>query len=141
MRRARYTPANERAREREREIAEHGYRNAGRPEPGFFALRLVKGGVEVAARITYGPTRDPDTGDALDRSHYYAAEIDGQPDPSPAPSPSDRVFRVWHYGRRIAESEFRYLTERGRWAREHAPAAPEANPRARVDLATLELPF
>lgn len=104
------------------------------PEPGYFSLRLVKGGPMVGAELTYAPPNDPETGEPLDRSYYWSARIDGEHDPSPEPMPSERVMRVWLHGRRIDKAEYDYLTKDAEWARRFAPDDPRANPRQKVDI-------
>lgn len=109
-------------------------RQVDRPEPGLWALRLAKGGVEVAARIFIAhTTRDPISGDFIDRSPHLAAEINGKPaDP----------YEVWtRRGRPIDDAEFRYLIDDREHARNHRPNDPEANPRKPVSLANIPLPF
>lgn len=122
---------------RQRDAETYGVRQVGRPEPGFFKLRLVKGGPLVGARITLGPTIDPETGEPLDRSPFFAGEINGKPDPDPRPEPSDAVWRIWERGERIGEAEYRFLIEDRAWVAQHEPYRPEATPEKRVDLATL----
>jgi hypothetical protein len=122
---------------RQRDADTYGVRQVGKPEPGFFKLRLVKGGPLVGARITHGPTIDPDTGETLDRSPFYAGEINGKPDPDPRPEPSDAVWKIWEHGERIGEDEYRFLIADRAWVAQHEPHRPEANPTKPVDLATL----
>jgi hypothetical protein len=126
---------------RQRDAAAFGIRQVGRPEPGFFKLRLVKGGPFVGARIEYGPTRDPLTGEPLDRSWHYAADINGFVDQNPRPEPNDDVWKVWEFGQRIDEAEYRFLIADREWAAKHAPELPEATPRKPVDLRQIPIPF
>jgi hypothetical protein len=110
------------------------------PEPGYWAISLTKGGVEVAARIYW--TSCPDCGSVIDdsfppniseRSPTLAAEINGAP---------VAIEEVWHRrGRDIDEAEYRFLIADRAWARQHAPNRPEANPTTRVDPLTAPLPF
>jgi hypothetical protein len=97
--------------------------------PGFFKLRLVKGGPEVPARLWREEERD-DLGRLVADVRYFA-EIDGEPcDPANPPR--------WPWTR-IEEPAWRYLTDLGAWARQHAPNDPQANPMLPVRLATVEL--
>jgi hypothetical protein len=110
---------------------------AGYPEPGFFRMKLVRGGPWVPALIwrpcpivipqpletTPGPE---DWCRPLDRSRPLLARI-GEREADP--------FDVWTYGRRIGAAEYHWRLALGKWAQTHAPLDPEANPRARVDLA------
>lgn len=123
------------------EVRRWGRRNLAAPEPGWFAIRKVKGGLFVAAQILHEPTRDPETGEPLDRCLYWHGVIDGEPDPDPRPIPTDRVLRIWTYGRRIDEAEGRYLLARTTWAVHHDPASPEARPDEPLDPLTAKPPF
>jgi hypothetical protein len=132
-----YVPTAKR-RQQDLEALEYGPKILAQPQPGFYKLSLVKGGVLVGARITYGPTCDPDTGEALDRSWFFAGEINGKPDTNPRPEPSDAVYMIWERGIRITEDEFNYLIDHRAWAAQHQPHLPEADPRKPVDLRTLD---
>lgn len=140
MNRTPYIPTA-RDRAKAAQVAQFGVRRTDKPEPGFYAYRFVKGAPEVGARILHEPTRDPDTGDLLDRSFWWTVTINGKPDINPGLEPSDTVWNVYIYGRRIAEPEYRFLVADREWAAEHRPELPEANPRERVDLLTTPLPF
>lgn len=104
------------------------------PQPGFFRLRVVKGGPWVGAVIwSPCPIQFPEdtwacAGDdyqPLDRPRILLAEIDGKP-----VSP----HTVWISGEQITAREWRYLTEGAAWDRRYDPSAPAANPRRAVDL-------
>ncbi len=104
------------------------------PEPGFFRMKLTRGGIFVAA-IIWRPCRiesNPETFQAVDRWPHLEAEIDGKP--------AD-VDRVWTSGRRIPIAEYQFLKADRAWAREWAPQSPEANPRVAIDFDTLTPPF
>ena len=104
------------------------------PRPCMMAIRLARSAPEVAARIYWAhTTRDPVSGDYLDRSPHLAAEINGEPaDP----------IQVWTTrGRSIGADEYAFLLADRKWAAEHAPELPEANPRKPVILAELAIPF
>ncbi len=108
-------------------------RAIGTPEPGFFRMKLTRGGIWVAA-VIYRPCRiefEPETFQAVDRHYHLEAEIDGQP--------AD-VDRVWTSGRRVDMAEYLFLKDDRAWARQHAPHLPEANPRKPVDFNTLPPP-
>jgi hypothetical protein len=93
------------------------------PEPGWFKLRLVKGGPYVPAMITreWG---------------QWGAIIDGQPGNIFAPDPvlATDVFRIWHSGIRIEHAEYLHMLEVSRWAKEHAPDDPAADPTKPISL-------
>ncbi len=100
-------------------------RRVDQPAPGFFLLRLVRGGPHVPAAIMF---------DGL----QWQAVINGEPreahaDPAFAPD----VFRIWHGGRTCTETEYRYRLQLQAWAAKHAPAHPAARPRDRIDLPNL----
>lgn len=133
-------PPTPREIERRVEAKLYGTRLVGQPAPGFYAVKLVKGGVEVGARITHGPTADPDTGELLDRSWHYAAEINGVPDPNPRPEPTERVWRVHEFSRRISEAEYRWLIADRAWCKRFAPSLPEANPYQPINWLTVPNP-
>lgn len=105
------------------------------PKPGFYLLRTVKGGPLVPARITYEPTRDPETGEPLDRSWYWRAEIAGKQLADPAIDFLEaKVDQVWWRGKPIGLAEFRYRMDSLAWARQHDEHAPEARPYEPIDL-------
>lgn len=120
------------------EAEKFGVRRTDAPEPGFYAYRFVKTAPEVAARILYEPTRDPETGEALDRSFLWSVTMEGQADLNPSPTPSATCWAVYEFGRRIEEPEYRFLLADRAWARQNRPNSPEAQPRQRVDLRTLD---
>lgn len=97
------------------------------PEEGFYRTRLVKNGVWVPVKITYGPPRDPDTGETLDRSWRWTALRAGE---------EVDVFDVWPgcSGAPITEEEYEFQLADAAWARKYAPIDPKANPRKAVDL-------
>lgn len=106
-------------------------RRVDEPSPGLFQIRLVRGGPWVAAEIER---------DALG---VWRAAIDGVPqEPGhPDPAQAEGVFRIWHYGHPIGASEHAYLIERAKWARNHAPDSPEANPKRPVRVGSLPPAF
>lgn len=109
------------------------------PVPGYYRRTLVRGGPLVGCAIIHEPTADPETGQPLDRSHWWSAVIDGEPVGEPGIEPTPQVMDIWTSGEPIPEAEYRYLTELAAWARQHAPEHPAANPRRRIDLATLPI--
>lgn len=93
----------------------------------MFRLRMVRGGVYVAAKI--GQT---DEG-------LWFAEIDGKAAGEPRANPIENsaVMRIWTFGDAVQEREFDYLLARGEWARHHDPNHPAATPEVAVDLRRL----
>lgn len=104
------------------------------PVAGYYRMRLRKGGMHVAVRIWYGPPLDPETGEEMDRSWRFQAEINGR---------YDEIDRVWPTcaGDPIDEAEARYLIERQRWGEANAPDSPQANPHRKVNLLTAPIPL
>jgi hypothetical protein len=97
------------------------------PEEGVFALRLVKGGWAVPARI-----RLTDDG-------QFQAEVDGETHAAHAdPALAAQVATIWHSGTRITESEWRWLDSMRAWAVKHQPDHPCLHPRKVIDHRLLE---
>lgn len=96
------------------------------PVAGFYRRRLVKNGPWVAVLIVHGRPRDPVTGEELDRSPRWQAWLDGK---------EVDVFQVWPEcsGAPIDKAEYLHLRNVSDWAREHAPYAPEAQPRQSIN--------
>ena len=109
------------------------------PQPGFFKMRLVRGGPFVGACISYGPPSDPETGGILEeRSYLWEARINGELVRTPSPDPAKAgVFRIWHSGTEISEPECRFLIADAEWVRMYAADTPSANPKQPVDLANM----
>lgn len=100
-----------------------GSRSIDTPEPGYFAIRLVRRGPWVAARIVH------------DESGWWAI-IDGvRSPPHIDPVYADDVFRIWHGGRIIEETEYNHILNVREWARKQSPDHPSANPREPIDIA------
>jgi hypothetical protein len=118
------------------------------PVAGLYALRLVKGGIEVAVRIWHGlPVID---GEEQDRAPRWCVEIDGRTDRWERDDDAGYRCRVpldvseaWPFCARrpITPTEFAFLQRRATWAREHAPNHPAANPRERIDVRSLPARF
>lgn len=102
-------------------------RRIDQPRPGFFAIRLVKGGPEVSARLYLPCPLDPEFCGPLDRSRHLLAEVDG------ADAPDRWIARIWTSGREIGAAEFHFLRDDAAWCRWHAPHEPRANPRQAID--------
>lgn len=110
-------------------------RTLGRHEVGYWAMKLVKDGKEVGCCIQWEQTAfEPgDPSNRMDRSPVLTARKDGE---------ICRLDDVWlGRGRVISEADYRYMVELAAWARENDPNSPEANPRRRIDIAALAMPF
>lgn len=117
-------------------------RDASRPQPGFYKIRLVPKGPFVAARILHQPGRDPIDGTPLDRSYWWTALIDGDAVAEPSIDPQEAgVFRIWPVCWEVSEPEYDYLLANAQWAKAHAPHEPAANPRQSIDLRALDPVF
>ena len=106
-------------------------RRIDKPAPGFFEIRLVKGGPMVAAQIQH----DEATG-------LWSADIDGEPGaPHADPMQAEHLARVWLYGRVVTGADYRYRLALKAYALKHDPAHPAAHPREPVRVNTLSPPF
>jgi hypothetical protein len=113
------------------------------PVAGFYAARLAKGALPVAIEIYYGqPIID---GVLQDRSPRWCCTVDGESARDEHDDdgnfigrvPIDPIFDfdIWTRccGNPVSAKEFDFLLKRSRWAREHDPTHPAANPRSRID--------
>lgn len=117
------------------------------PVAGYYAIKLVKGGVRVPVRIWFGlPVID---GEEQDRAPGWFVEVDGRTDKIERDDEGYRcsvplaVESVWPFCAKdpITESEYRFLVSHASWAREHAPDHAKASPRRPVDWSAGRLPF
>lgn len=118
------------------------------PVAGFYAMRLRRGGLEVAVRIWFGlPIVD---GEEQDRAPQWCCEIDGTADFVERDDATGyrchvarSVWECWPFcaGHPISKTEYEFLLRRKAWAVEHAPEHPAANPRKRVDVRTMKPMF
>jgi hypothetical protein len=107
------------------------------PEPGFWRLRLAKGGPLVAACIcVVETTTEPGNAGndmAGTRSPHLAAFVLDEP---------VAMDRVWHWRLEpITENEYRFQCATAAWAKKFSPEEPIANPKSPVDLKKLPIPF
>ena len=108
------------------------------PVAGFYATRLVKGGIEVPVMIWHGrPVID---GETQDRAPRWCISIDGRPDrfdkDQQCRVPLD-AYDYWPFRRRIDAREYAFLRRRAAWAKQHAPEHPAAKPYQPIDLGAL----
>ena len=102
-----------------------------RPEPGWWTIRLTKGGPPVAAAIFWVLTEVepgcPENDMRGTRSRFLAAFILGDPVP---------LDRVWTASKieRIDETEYRHQVALYRWAKRNAPTEAIGRPRDPIDL-------
>ena len=107
------------------------------PKAGFFRHRLSSQSVAVGVRIHFGPPLDPVTGEELDRSWRWQADVNGEP--------FDDFDRIWPacLAEPISEADYLIFCKRQDWARENAPDSSYAKPGRKYDpLSTTQpLPF
>ncbi len=106
--------------------------NPDDPKPGWYSRRLAKAGVAVPARIWIASDVDIGTGELLD-DEKLLCEVDGV---------RCDAAEQWSYlaDNPITEDEFRFLTERRRYAQTYTPDDPIARPREAVDWLKVPLP-
>jgi len=101
------------------------------PTAGYYAMRLVRKGPRVPVRIWFGvPIVD---GEQQDRSPRWNCEIDGRTTERGELLP---IERAWPYCARepIDATTYFFMVAHTRWARDHAPDHPKAEPRRAVDF-------
>lgn len=110
------------------------HRHPDAVHPGFFTMRLVKGGPLVPARI-WRPCHCTINGGLDNEAHDWRPDCDrwhrleGEAAGKPAP-----VDIIWQFGQFIDQAEFEYLTDVAEWDAHNDAASPHANPREAVDL-------
>lgn len=108
-----------------------------RPIPGFYLVKLVKGGPDVACLI-YRPCpilmHLDEPWEWLDRWPRLEADLYGVTVP---------IDRIWPgcAKRPITFAEYQYRSALVDWCNKFAPHAPEANPREAIDFNTMETIF
>ena len=113
----------------------HSPRRMDAPQPGFWLMRLTKGGPRVPASIqivhtVFEPGR---AGNRMERSPFLAAFIAGEP---------VAIEDVWlRRGETVTKAEHDFRVADLCWARANAPDEPQASPRKRIDLMQAKLPF
>lgn len=115
-------------------VSVSGAQDVSEPVEGFFRHRLRSGAVRVGVRIFHGPPLDPITGEELDRSWRWQAEVNGEP---------AEIDRVWPQctGEPISEAEYRRYCDLQKWAREQAPDSAYADPSRRIDPLSTDNPL
>lgn len=97
-------------------------RHAADPQPGFFRMRVVKGGPLVGAEIKHcGKLWEAWINGRMIRPPHEDASLAG-------------VYRIWLIADPVEEPEFRYLIDDREWFACHEPTAPEARPGHPVNL-------
>lgn len=116
-------------------IRDQPARFIGRPEPGHYRFRKIRGGPWVAAKILLEPTPDPWVPEnKMDRPCYWSVVIDGEPEPLTEIIPQTIVWKVYEWGERIDEETYHLMVAQSEWDKKYDPHSPNANPDKRVDL-------
>lgn len=94
------------------------------PQSGFYRCKLVKGGPWVPVAIWVHQETD-EAGELLSDETLQCL-VDGKP---------HDAAQIWSYcaDKPIAEDEYRFRIEYGRWARDWAPETPAAQPKQALD--------
>lgn len=106
--------------------------------PRFYSARLVRNGPPVGVKLFFGPPIVG--GETLDRSPRLQCLVDLEPDGAYVwqladdGAPVDVEGYVLRNVRLIDEAEYRFLTARREYARDHAPHHIAASPREAVDV-------
>lgn len=107
-------------------------RDPDHPESGCYAVKLVKGGPEVAAKIWHD--KRPEEGVDI----WWATTDGGQSAETHSdPQLNETVQQIWLFGRKIDDLEYDFMLARAAHARQHEPNSPWANPRKPMDLRTI----
>ncbi len=104
------------------------------PIAGYYRFRMRSGAALCGVRIWRGAPLDPVTGEELDRSHRWQAQVNGAP---------VLLERVWPKcaADPVDEAEYQYLCAVQAWAVKNAPDSPQANLNRRINPLTAPIPF
>lgn len=114
-----------------------------RPEPGYFRMRLVRRGPFVACRIWRCCSCTVNGGDENEQ-HDWQATCDRFPQLTATVNGEDRsekLSKVWTYGKPIKRSEYDFMVADAAWLRQHDPEDAKATPTAPVDIKNQPIPF
>jgi hypothetical protein len=105
------------------------------PVAGFFRHRLRSGSVAAGLRIWFGAPLDPVTGEMLDRSPRWQADVNG--------TYFDDWNRIWPncVGEPISEAEYRRYCAQQAWAQTNAPESAFAAPGRKIDRLSTSTPM
>lgn len=113
------------------------------PEPGFYLVKMAKGGPDVAVRIARLCCCTINGGDDS-AEHDWQADCDRH-SPLCAWRHGEEVPVDWVWPgaakRRIDADEYAYRLAIKEHAEQHDPTAPEANPRKAIDHMTTKVMF
>ncbi len=105
--------------------------------PGWYAMTLCKGGVEVPVRVWETGERD-EAGDPIEDIHTFI-EIDGAD--VPFESLDYQATRINMWGRTIKEKDYRFMRADTVWLLLNQPDDPKCHPREAIDLGKMEVMF
>lgn len=111
--------------------------------PGFYSVRLVKGGPRVPARVLIGCHCTILGGDD-NALHEWTMQCDRGPVTVGILSGVEvEPEKVWRAGalQEISQADYELLLAQARWDAAHDPDAPLANPRQPVDFSKVRVPF
>jgi hypothetical protein len=117
-------------------VAPAGYGiDAGEPVAGFYKIKLGADTVACGVQLEFGPPRDPETGETMDRSWRWMATLDD--------GTLCEIDRVWPKcaADPISQVEFSNLCARREWARQHAPDSAYAKPGRKLDRLSPQTPM
>ena len=124
-------------------------RDISEPKPGFFKVRLAKGGPYVGAQIGRFCHCSINGGDenemhswqeTCDRYPHLSAMINGEfREKTLSYMATDAIDSLMLFGDMITEAEYDYLIDDRKWAEENAPHLPEAQPRQKVNILDVSL--
>lgn len=104
------------------------WRESWPPEPGLFRLRLARKGWLVPARIIHDQ-----------ENNLWQAVIDGTVyEPHVDPVMAEGVDRVWHYGLKTSEADYKWLMAMKDHYSAHDPSHPCLNPRSPMNPSLLK---
>lgn len=104
------------------------------PVAGFYRHRFGRDTIEVGVRIWHGPPLDPVTGEELDRSWRWQAEVNG------CLVDFERVWPACALNV-VSEADYRTFCARQSWAKESAPKSAYAQPGRKIDRLSRETPL
>jgi len=101
------------------------------PRKGFYRSRLIRDGIHVGVMIWHG--RPVISGEGQDRSPRWCCAVDGFTTDDAGELLDPYGVWPWCAGHPISHREYAFLKRRRRWAKQHAPEHPAAQPRRPVD--------
>lgn len=112
--------------------------------PFYYRVQLAKGSAFSGVKIWKDFPIDPVTGELLtERSYMWRAELNGEGVPiAEVMIEMDGITDMPVVkGTYVDEVEYIRLSSTVKWAQQHAPDAPEAKPREKIDPLTAPLPW